>query len=103
MGGYRGSVFGGRSFGMGHFGFPWFPVAAFFILLAILARGGRKYHRFPLHGHGRMERECCGGDESAIEVLRREFAEGRVGAEDFVARKKVLEEDATGSGRGETK
>ncbi|HCM28158.1 MAG TPA: hypothetical protein DIC34_16760 [Treponema sp.] len=101
MGGYRGYAYGLRPFARGHFGFPWVPIAGLAIVFAVLARAGRRHHHFPMHGGS--GRGCGAGDESAIEVLRREFAEGRMSTEDFIARKKVLEEDGAGSGKEEPK
>ena len=103
MDGYRNFAFGGRPLGRGHFGFPWLPIVGFVILFVVLAKAGRRHHFLSMHGHGHRNGygrdECCGADESAIEILRKEFAEGRVSMEDFVARKKVLDEDVAASGK----
>ena len=103
MDGYRGFADGGRYMGYGHFGFPWLPIVGFVILFAVLAKVGRRHHFFSMHDHGHRHGfahdENRGGDESAIEVLRKEFAEGRVSMEDFVARKKVLDEDEATDGK----
>jgi len=98
MDGYRGFANGGRYMGYGHFGFPWLPIVGFVILFVVLARAGRRHHFFSMHGHrhGLARDEYRGDDISAIEVLRKEFAEGRVSMEDFVARKKVLDENEAG-------
>jgi uncharacterized membrane protein len=94
MDGYRGLANGGRYMGYGHFGFPWLPIVGLAVLFAIVARAGRRHHLFSMHRHGLRQTEFHGADESAIEVLRREFAEGRISMEDFVARRKVLEEES---------
>jgi len=103
MDGYRGLANRGRYLGYGHFGFPWLPILGFVILFVVLAKAGRRHHFFSMHDHGHRHGfgrdENHGADESAIEVLRKEFAEGRISMEDFVARKKVLDEDETAAGK----
>ena len=103
MDGFRGLAYGGRYMGYGHFGFLWLPIVGLVVLFAVLARAGRRYHHFHGYGHSFRRDEYREAGESAIEVLRREFAEGRISMEDFVARKKVLDEDEGAGGKEASK
>ncbi|MEI6874697.1 MAG: hypothetical protein WCL50_06165 [Spirochaetota bacterium] len=102
MDGYRGFAHGAPGFGRGHFGLPWLPIALFILLLGLLTRARRGRHHFAKTGMGKGHWHEGGQaeDRSALEILRAEFAEGRVSMEDFVARRKVLEEDGADRSQG---
>ncbi len=80
----------GRYPGHMGFGFAWLPLAGFAILIALLAGFGRR-HRHS-NGHGQDGRHNDWERESAMDILRKEFAEGRIDKDAFLSRKQVLEE-----------
>lgn len=102
MDGYRGFVHGAPGYGRGHSGLPWLPIALGILLLALLSRAHRRRHHFTnmRMGKGHWHEGEQAEDRSALELLRAEFAEGRVSMEDFVARRKVLEEDGADRSQG---
>jgi len=78
--GYR---FPDRYFGHMGIGFGWIPIVGLVILIASIAGFGRRY---------RHDAHRPGEHESAMDILRNEFAEGRIDKDEFLSRKQVLEE-----------
>ena len=79
--------------GMGY-GFAWIPIAGLVILVALIARFGRRHRHFNGHGlggnHGDINRPE--DHDSAREILRRRFAMGEVPEAEYREKLAVLDQ-----------